>query len=213
VKLRYRLLPYLYSLSWDVMANRGTFMRALAFDFPTDPKALALTDEYMFGKELLIAPVVQEGATSRKVYLPGQQPWYDFWTGERVAGGHTIEAAAPLDRIPVYARAGSIVPFGPVKPYADAPSSEPIEIRVYPGADGRFALYDDSGDGYGYTQGDYSLIRFSWNDRSRTLSVAAREGHYASDPRLRVVCRSGAGAAREVIYAGQPIKVNLSDCR
>jgi alpha-D-xyloside xylohydrolase len=118
-----------------------------------------------------------------------------------------------LDRIPVYARAGSIVPFGPVKSYADAPSDQPVEIRVYPGADGSFALYDDSGDGYGYTHGDYSLIRFSWNDRSRTLSVAAREGRYASDPRLRVVCRSGTGVTRDVGYAGQAIKVSLPNCR
>jgi alpha-D-xyloside xylohydrolase len=213
VKLRYRMLPYLYSLSWDVMANRGTFMRALAFDFPADPKALALTDEYLFGKEFLVAPVVQEGATSRSVYLPGQQPWYDFWTGERLAGGQTIDAPAPLDRIPVYARAGSIVPFGPVKPYADAPSDQPIEIRVYPGADGSFALYDDSGDGYGYTHGDYSLVRFSWSDRSRTLSIAAREGRYASDPHFKIVCRSGTAAARDVAYTGQAIRVNLPDCR
>ena len=213
VKLRYRMLPYLYSLSWDVMANRGTFMRALAFDFPADPKALALTDEYLFGKELLVAPVVQEGATSRSVYLPGQQPWYDFWTGEPVAGGQTIDAPPPLDRIPVYARAGSIVPFGPVKPYADAPSDQPVEIRVYPGADGSFALYDDSGDGYGYTHGGYSLIRFTWNDRSRTLSIAAREGRYASNPRFRIVCRSGIGVAHPIAYAGKATKVSLPDCR
>jgi alpha-D-xyloside xylohydrolase len=196
-----------------VTANRGTFMRALAFDFPTDPKALALTDEYLFGKELLVAPVVKEGATSRKVYLPGQQPWYDFWTGERLAGGQTIDAPAPLDRIPVYARAGSIVPFGPVKPYADAPSDQPVEIRVYPGADGSFGLYDDSGDGYGYTHDDYSLIRFSWNDRSRTLSIAAREGRYASNPRFHVVCRSGTRVARNVAYTGQATRVSLPDCR
>jgi len=213
VKLRYRMLPYLYSLSWDVMANRGTFMRALAFDFPADPKALALTDEYLFGKELLVAPVVQEGATSRRVYLPGQQPWFDFWTGERVAGGRTIDAPAPLDRIPVYVRAGSIVPLGPVKPYADAPSTEPIEIRIYPGANGSFALYDDAGDGYGYTRGDYGLIRFSWDDRSHTLSIAPRVGHYVSDPRFRVVCRSGTDPAREISYSGAPERVSLPGCQ
>lgn len=213
VKLRYRLLPYLYSLSWDVMANRGTFMRAPAFDFRNDPKALALTDEYMFGKALLVAPVVQAGATGRSVYLPGQQPWFDFWTGKRVEGGQTVDAPAPIDRIPVYVRAGAIVPLGPVKPYADAPSNEPVEIRVYPGADGTFALYDDSGDGYGYTRGDYSLIRFSWNDRSRTLSVAPREGHYASNPRFRIVCKNAADTAHEIAYSGSAMRVNLPACR
>lgn len=213
VKLRYRLLPYLYSMSWDAMRNRSTFMRALAFDFRTDPKALALTDEYMFGKALLVAPVLQEGAASRSVYLPGQRPWFDFWTSERLGGGVTIDAAAPIDRIPVYVRAGSIVPLGPVKPYADAPSNAPIEIRVYPGADGTFTLYDDAGDGFGYTRSDYSLVRFAWDDRSRTLSIAARQGRYVSNPQFRVVCKNGAQTARYITYSGQPIRIGLPDCR
>lgn len=213
VKLRYRLLPYLYSLSWDVMANRGTIMRALAFDFRSDPKALALTDEYMFGKALLVAPVVEQGATSRSVYLPGKQSWFDFWTGKRMAGGQAVEAPAPIDQIPVYARAGSIVPLGPVKPYADAPPDGPIEIRVYPGADGTFALYDDAGDGFDYTRGEYSLIHFAWDDRSRTLSIAPREGRYASNPGFRIVCGSSSEVARDVSYAGQAVRVKLPKCR
>jgi alpha-D-xyloside xylohydrolase len=213
VKLRYRLLPYLYSLSWDVMANRGTFMRALAFDFRSDPKALAQTDEYMFGKALLVAPVVEQGATSRNVYLPGKAPWFDFWTGQRLAAGQSVQAPAPLDRIPVYARAGSIIPLGPVKAYADARPDGPIEVRVYPGADGRFALYDDSGDGFGYKRGEYGLVHFAWNDRSRTLLIGPREGHYASNPQFRIVCGSSANDAREVSYAGQAMRVKLLRCR
>lgn len=213
VKLRYRMLPYLYSLSWDVMANRGTFMRALAFDFRNDVKALSLTDEYMFGKELLVAPVVEQGATSRSVYLPGQKAWYDLWTGERIEGDRSIEAQAPLETIPVYVRAGSIVPLGPVKPYADAPSNEPIEIRVYPGADGSFSLYDDAGDGFEYTRGDYSLIRFTWNDRDGILSIAPREGRYSSNPRFRILCKSAASTAREVSYSGGAMRISLAGCR
>jgi alpha-D-xyloside xylohydrolase len=215
VKLRYRLLPYIYSLSWDVAKGRGTMMRALAFDFATDPKALTLTDEYMFGKALLVAPVVREGATTRSVYLPGQRPWYDFWTGQRVAAGQTIEAAAPIERIPVYARAGSIVPMGPVKPYADAPTNEPLEIRVYPGADGDFALYDDAGDGFGFESGDYELVRFAWDDRKHELTIAPRVGHYAgaaSTEPLRIVCASQPAAAKTVRYTGAAMHVAL-DCR
>jgi alpha-D-xyloside xylohydrolase len=212
VKLRYRLLPYLYSLSWDVMANRGTFMRALAFDFRDDPKALAQTYEYMFGKALLVAPVVEQGATSRNVYLPGQQLWFDFWTGKRVAGGQAIDVAAPIDRIPVYVRAGSVLPMGPVKPYADAPSSEPIEIRVYPGADGSFALYDDAGDGFGYKSGDYSLIRLNWSNRTHSLSIAPREGQYALDGSLRIVCGTRPTLTRDVSYSGAPVRVSLPGC-
>lgn len=212
VKLRYRLLPYIYSLSWDVTANRGTMMRALAFDFRTDQKALAVKDEYLFGRALLIAPVVEEGATSRNVYLPGQHPWYDFWTSERFGGGQTIEATAPIDRIPVYARAGAIVPLGPVKPYADAPSDKPVEIRVYPGADGNFTLYDDAGDGFGYRRGEYSAVRLVWKDRSHTLSIASREGTYPSNARLRIVCGSVPHLTRDVGYGGKAERVRLENC-
>ncbi|HWT51449.1 MAG TPA: TIM-barrel domain-containing protein, partial [Caulobacter sp.] len=134
-RLRYRLLPYIYSASWDVTSQRSTMMRALAFDFRDDPEALRIPDQYMFGKALLVAPVVQAKATARTVYLPGKDAWYDFWTGQKATGGQVVVAGADLSRIPLFVRAGSILPLGPVKPYADAPSSEPIELVVYPGRD------------------------------------------------------------------------------
>jgi len=213
VKLRYRLLPYIYSLSWDVTKNRGTMMRALAFDFRADSKALTVTDEYLFGRALLIAPVVQEGATTRSVYLPGKHPWYDFWTGKRIDGGQSIEAAAPIDRIPAYVRAGAILPLGPVKPYADAPSDEPVEIRVYPGDDGNFTLYDDAGDGLGYRRGEFSAVRLTWKDRSRTLSIASRDGTYPLNPRLRIICGSVPQLTRDIGYTGRAVQVRLGQCR
>jgi alpha-D-xyloside xylohydrolase len=213
VKLRYRLLPYIYSLSWDVTKNRGTMMRALAFDFRADSKAISLTDEYLFGKAFLVAPVLEAGATKRKVYLPGRGGWFDFWTGAKVAGGRTVDADAPIERTPVFVRAGSIVPLGPVKPYADAPSAEPIELRVYPGTNGEFALYDDAGNGYGYEKGQYSLVRFAWDDRGRTFAIAAREGSYASNPRFRVVCASAPSISRELSYSGKEEKIELPGCR
>ena len=213
VKLRYRLLPYIYSLSWDVTKNRGTMMRALAFDFRTDSKALTVTDEYLFGRALLVAPVVQEGATTRSVYLPGKHPWYDFWTSKRIDGGQSIEAAAPIDRIPAYVRAGAILPLGPVKPYADAPSDEPVEIRVYPGDDGNFTLYDDAGDGLGYQRGEFSAVRLTWKDRSRTLSIASRDGTYPLNPRLRIICGSVPQLTRDIGYTGRAVQVRLGECR
>jgi len=213
VKLRYRLLPYIYSLSWDVTKNRGTMMRALAFDFRADSKALTVTDEYLFGRALLVAPVVQEGATTRSVYLPGKHPWYDFWTGKRIDGGQSIEAAAPIDRIPAYVRAGAILPLGPVKPYADAPSDEPVEIRVYPGDDGNFTLYDDAGDGLGYQRGEFSAVRLTWKDRSRTLSIASRDGTYPLNPRLRIICGSVPQLTRDIGYTGRAVQVRLGQCR
>ena len=213
VKLRYRLLPYIYSLSWDVTKNRGTMMRALAFDFRDDPKALTLTDEYLFGKAFLVAPVLEAGATKRNVYLPGRDGWFEFWTGARNAGGQVVEADAPIERMPVFVRAGSIVPLGPVKLYADAPSDEPIELRVYPGKSGTFALYDDAGNGYGYEKGEYSLIRLGWDDRGRVFSFQAREGSYASPSRFRVVCGGAPSISREVSYSGAAMRVPLSRCR
>lgn len=215
VKLRYRLLPYIYSLSWDVTKNRGTVMRALAFDFRSDAKALKLTDEYLFGKAFLVAPVLEPGATKRQVYLPGRGGWFDFWTGTRAEGGETVDADAPIEHLPLFVRAGSIIPLGPVKPFADAPSAEPIELRVYPGASGTFALYDDAGDGYDYEKGEYSLVRLAWDDNRRSLSIGAREGSYpgmAAEIRFRVVCGSAA-ESRELLYSGAATKVSLSHCQ
>jgi len=216
VKMRYRLLPYTYSLSWDVTKNRGSMMRALAFDFRNDSRALAIADEYLFGKALLVAPVVEKGATTRQVYLPGSDAWFDFWTGVRVSGGATIDADAPLDRIPVFARAGSIVPLGPLKPYADAPAEGPLELRVYPGRDGAFLLYDDAGDGYGYENGEYALLRLCWDDHGSLLTISGREGHYpgvAASTRLRIVCGSPSVPPREIDYTGSAIIVSLPGCR
>jgi alpha-D-xyloside xylohydrolase len=213
VKLRYRLLPYIYSLSWDVTKNRGSMMRALLFDFQSDPKAVAQADEYMFGKALLVAPVVEKGARKRAVYLPAGTGWFDFFGGRRFAGGQTIDADAPMSHIPVFARAGSIVPIGPVKPFADAPSDEPIELRVYPGANGSFALYDDAGDGFGYEKGEYSVVRLTWNDRSHALSIGSRDGTYASNARLRIVCGSAPQLTRDISYTGKAEQVRLAECR
>ncbi len=183
-RLRYRLLPYVYSLAWKVTSEDYTIQRPLVMDFREDQATWEIGDQFMFGPALLVSPVLTEGATQRTFYLPGVGTrWYDFWTGEKLTGGRHIEAAAPLERIPLYVRAGSILPLGPEEEYADEKPNGPIELRVYPGADGAFTLYNDEGDNYDYERGAHSTTTLTWSDATRTLTIAARQGSYSNMPR------------------------------
>ncbi len=177
-RLRYRMLPYNYSLAWRVTDQGYTFMRALPMDFPDDPAVRSISDEYMHGPAFLVSPVTTPGAVSRKVYLPGKGEWVNFWTGKAETGGREIDAAAPLDTIPLYLRAGSIVPLGPDVQYAMESPSDPIELRVCRGADGAFTLYDDEGDNYHYEQGSFATIPLRWDEKAQTLEIGARQGTY-----------------------------------
>jgi alpha-D-xyloside xylohydrolase len=188
-KLRYHLLPYIYSVSWTVTHENSSMMRALVMDFSNDPKVDNIPDQYLFGPALMVNPVTQPGAQTRGVYLPAGTSWTDFWTGETLPGGQTIQAAAPIDRMPLYVRAGSIIPYGPEIQYAAA-KADPMELRLYPGADGAFTLYEDEGDNYHYEHGVYATIRFSWNEKSQTLTIGARHGDFPGmlkDRTFRVV--------------------------
>ena len=176
-ELRYHLLPYIYSAAWSVTHNGETLMRALPLDFSSDPRARAIADQFLFGHALLINPVTTEGATQRSLYLPAGHDWIDFWTGKPVSGGQTITAAAPLDRIPIYAKAGSIIPFGPTVQSA-SDKADPIDLRIYPGSDGDFNLYEDEGDNYDYEHGAYSVIPIHWDDKTSTLTVGDRRGSF-----------------------------------
>jgi alpha-D-xyloside xylohydrolase len=196
-ELRYRLLPYIYSAAWGV-TNRGeTLMRALPLEFSSDPGARGVSDQFVFGPALLINPVTSEGMTQRELYLPAGVEWVDFWTGKRMSGGQTITADAPLDRIPIYGRAGSIVPIGPRAESATA-KADPIEIRIYPGANGDFNLYEDGGDNYDYEHGAYSVIPFHWDGKSRRLTIGERHGSFPGMLEHRtfhaVIVREGHGA-------------------
>jgi alpha-D-xyloside xylohydrolase len=169
LKLRYRLLPYIYSLAYRVHQTGAPYMRALFMDFPHDAKAASLVDEYMFGPAFLVAPVTEQGATRRSVYLPAGTDWYDFWTNERVRGGQTIEVAAPIDTLPLFVRAGSIVPLG--EPIESTSQVQKLaKVRVYPGADGDFTLYRDDGKTYAYEKGDFETTRLHWDDAAGKLS-------------------------------------------
>jgi alpha-D-xyloside xylohydrolase len=218
-KLRYRLMPYIYSLAWRVTNEDYTIQRPLVMDWRTDLRVRDIGDQFMFGPALLVNPVLQPDATHRALYLPDAPAWYDFWTGASTNGSREIDADAPLDRIPLYVRAGSILPLGPEIEYADEKPAGPIELRIYTGADGEFNLYQDAGDGYDYENGVHSAIPMHWSESSRTLTIGQREGEYSGMPasmEMKVVLVSaGHGTGLEptanpdklVVYNGQSISV------
>jgi alpha-D-xyloside xylohydrolase len=197
INMRYNLFPYIYSTSWDVTANQSTMMRALVMDFAKDKQALDINDQYMFGKSLLVCPVtkpmyskisVQGNDTTsvedfskiknEEVYLPKGIDWYDFWTGEKFTGGQTLNKETPIDIIPLYVKAGSILPIGPKVQYATEKKWDDIEIRIYPGADGKYVLYEDEFDNYNYEKGNYSTITFTWYDVKKELAISDRKGSF-----------------------------------
>lgn len=176
-RLRYRLLPMIYSEAWKVTSENGSMMRPLVFDFGSDPQALDIPDEFMFGP-MLVAPVTRQGASDRMVYLPGDTAWVDFWTGKSFKGKSNIVAHAPLGTLPLYVRAGTILPMGPVVGHAEAQKDKPIELRIYRGANGQYTLYDDSGNGWGYENGQRALVPITWNEAGGTLTLGARQGKF-----------------------------------
>lgn len=177
INLRYRLLPYIYSTSWKVTSNGESLMRALFSDFPEDKKVIDIGDEYMFGKSILVAPVTSE-VRRRSLYLPEGGQWVDFWTGEKLEGGQEISREAPIDIIPLYVKAGSIIPVGPSVQFATEKSWDDLQVRIYPGADGEFTLYEDENDNYNYEKGKYTTVRMTWSDKDRKLTIHPRMGSY-----------------------------------
>ena len=206
-QLRYRLMPYIYSLAWMVTSQGYTIMRPLVFDFQNDTMVYGIKDQFMFGPALLVNPVTATGATSRSVYLPAGT-WYDFWTGSTTMGGTTSTANAPLSQIPIYVRGGSIVPMGPMIQYATQ-SADPLEIRVYAGADASFTIYEDEGDTYNYETGQYAQIPLTWNDAAKTLTIGARTGSYTGMPTTRTfnVVFVGANHGSGLAVSGTPDQV------
>ena len=219
-RLRYRLIPYIYSVSWQVTDKGGSMLRPLVMDFAGDKNALNVADQYLFGPNLMVNPVTAAGATSRPVYLPGKAEWFDFWTGKKESAGRRVEAAASIDSMPLYVPAGSILPLGPEVEYVDQKPADPLEVRVYPGANGSFTLYEDAGESYDYEHGAYATIPFHWNDAAKTLTIGKRAGNYAGMLQrrtFRVVLvdqQRGGGlddsaGARPVAYSGEEVRVKL----
>jgi alpha-D-xyloside xylohydrolase len=222
-KLRYRMLPYIYSLAGAVTQRAGTIMRPLVMDFRSDTTARTIVDQYMFGPAFLVAPVTTYQAANRSVYLPSTPGgWYLFWTGAAAAGGASVSAPAPFDAMPVYVRAGSIVPLGPDLQYTNEKPADPITLYVYAGADGAFTLYEDQGTTYDYETSAFSQIALKWTDATKTLSIGARAGSFTGMLASRTfqVVRIASGKAvgypstaapdKTVTYTGAAVDVTLN---
>ena len=208
LELRYRMLPYLYSSVRECTRTGMPVMRSLWLHYPDDPKAVSCGDQYLLGRNLLVAPVVEQGATSRRVYLP-RGDWYDFWTGERLAGGREINRAVDLETLPLYVSAGSILPLGPVKQYTGEASDQPLSMSIYPGADASFLLYEDDGSSFNYRQGEWMGIQMNWNDSRRTLTFSL-----ASDSRMLATLSRNIEArlgetVRTLVFSGAPVEANF----
>ena len=243
IRLRYRLIPYLYSTAWQVTSNNDSYMRPLFADFASDKRVWNMTDEFMFGHNILACPIVNPQYTEEKIirtdamtgwdrkdvrgqkeegridwtatktatkYLPKGVDWYDFWTGKRYKGGQTVTLETQLNRVPMFVRAGSIVPMGPVMQYVGEKKWDKLELRVYPGADGSFTLYEDEGDSYNYEKGAYTLIPMTWNNHTRTLTIGSRQGSFPGMLATRqFVVMLSDGSQQTVVYNGQPVDVKL----
>jgi alpha-D-xyloside xylohydrolase len=248
IRLRYRFLPYLYSIAWQVTSNNDSYMRPLFADFANDRRVWDMSDEFMFGHSILAAPIVDPQYTEEKVirtnamtgwdrniersgeggnnaqssmlnfqstklavkYLPKGTVWYDFWTGQKYQGGKSVTLTTSLDRVPMFVRAGSILPLGPEMQYVGERSWDHLEIRVYPGADGAFVLYEDEGDNYNYERGACSTITFKWNDNTRQLTIGTRKGDFPGmlkSRRFTVVLPDG--RQQEVEYNGSERVISL----
>jgi alpha-D-xyloside xylohydrolase len=177
-KLRYALMPYIYSLAGDATQSDGTLMRPLVMDFPSDSSSCEIQDQYMFGPAFLVSPVYAYKARTRQVYLPPGGLWYEFWSGAAKQGGQTVEADAPFDSMPLFIRSGSIVPTAPVVQYTGEKPHDPITLYIYGGQDGAFSLYEDEGSNFNYEKGAFSRIPMTWNDANQTLTVGKREGSF-----------------------------------
>lgn len=209
IRLRYTLMPYLYSIAGRTALEDYTMLRALLFDFGDDETARSISDQFMFGDAILVCPVTEPLAQKRTCYLP-RGSWTDFWTGECLEGGRFVEVATPLEQIPLFVRAGSIVPMETAKlEYACQQTGEPIELRVYPGADGSFQLYEDSGDGYGYEAGEYNRIALRWQDRTRTFTVGAANRDFPQSIRGRQCVVRVGDSAQTFTYHGEPVTITF----
>ena len=243
IRLRYRLIPYLYSMAWQVTSNNESYLRPLFSDFANDRRVWDTTDEFMFGRSILAAPIVEAQYTAEAVvkedamsgwdkkeahdngnlakvdfkaqktatkYLPSGAEWYDFWTGKRFKGGQKVTLQTQLDRVPMFVRAGSILPLGPEMQYTSEKSWDDLEIRIYPGADGTFVLYEDEGDNYNYEKGVFATIAFQWNNKTQTLTIGNRQGTYPGMLESRhftVVLPDG--RQQRVAYGGSSVEVKF----
>jgi alpha-glucosidase/alpha-D-xyloside xylohydrolase len=210
LELRYQLLPYLYSVAQEGSRTGLPILRALWLHDPDDHQGRARGDEFLWGPNVLVAPVTEKGATTRRLYLPRGR-WYDLWTGEPVEGGREFDRAVDLATVPLYVRAGTVLPMGPVRQFTGEVVDGPLTLRIYPGADGRFRLYEDDGISFAYRRGDWMGIDLAWDDRGRRLTLRLTEGSRMRPPQERPIQveRVGEGSARSARFTGRPLELSL----
>jgi alpha-glucosidase (family GH31 glycosyl hydrolase) len=210
LELRYRMLPYTYSAARECCETGLPMMRALWLHHPDDPDAVGRGDQYLWGRDILVSPIVEKGATSRRLYLPRGE-WFDFWTETRLEGGREIDRRVDLATMPLHVRAGAILPFGPIKQYVDEPVEGPLSIVVYPGADGAFTLYEDDGKSFNYRRGDWMGVEMTWNNAERRLALRLAPGSRMLQPARRTldVRVAGEKATRTVVFTGRPVRATL----
>ena len=184
-------------------------MRALYLDFPQDNRVDTIDNEYMFGRAFLVSPVTEKGLVTQSVYLPAGATWYDFWTGAVTEGGRSIDRSTPIDILPLYVRAGSIIPWGPKVQFAEERRWDDLEVRLYPGADGSFTLYEDENNSYNYEKGMYSEITFHWDDKAGTLTVGDRKGSFTGMLLTRKFTFVAGKLRKTVIYKGTKMTVPI----
>jgi alpha-glucosidase (family GH31 glycosyl hydrolase) len=210
LELRYQMMPYLYSAVKEACETGVPIIRSLWFHDPEDAAAVARGDQYLYGRDMLVAPVFERGATVRSLYLP-RGTWYDFWTREKLEGGREIARKVDLETTPLYVRAGAVIPMGPVKQYTGERVDGPLTLWVHPGADGAFVLYEDDGESFNYRKGEFMKANIAWNDRQRRLSIRLAAGSKMLAPEKRniVVRVAGETATREIVFEGRPVDVKV----
>ncbi|HEV2488936.1 MAG TPA: TIM-barrel domain-containing protein [Candidatus Acidoferrales bacterium] len=208
LELRYRMLPYLYSAVHECTKTGMPVMRALWLHYPDDPVAVARDDEYLWGRDVLVAPVFEKGATSRRIYLP-KGTWHDFWTGERTEGGKEIVRDVDLETMPLYVRGGAILPLGPVKQYTGEKVDAPLSLTIYPGADGSFLLYEDDGESFDYRRGEWMGTEMTWNDSQRKLRLHLAPGSRMLPPLRRKIEVKLGQTTKEIVFEGRPVELGF----
>ncbi|HTS37332.1 MAG TPA: TIM-barrel domain-containing protein [Candidatus Solibacter sp.] len=209
LELRYRMLPYLYSAVHECTKTGMPIMRPLWLHYPEDPRSTECGDEYLWGNSVLVTPVVEKAATSRRLYLP-PATWYDFWSGQRLEGGREVERPVDLETLPLYVRAGSILPLGPVKQYVDEKVDGPLTLSIYPGADASSLLYEDDGISFDYRGGDWMGIAMTWNDASRTLELKLAPGSRMRSPVPRTIeVQLLAEKKKSMTFNGKPVSISF----
>jgi alpha-glucosidase/alpha-D-xyloside xylohydrolase len=210
LELRYKLLPYTYTVARECCDTGLPMIRSLWLHYPDDPTATACGDQFLWGRDVLVSPVVEKGATTRRVYLPKGE-WFDYWTEERLQGGREIERQVDLETMPLHVRVGAILPLGPLKEYVEQQVSDPMTVVVYPGADGAFTMYEDDGRSFDYRKGEFMRIALTWRDAGRQLSLRLAPGSRMLPPAKRPmqIRLAGSKDTRSVVFEGKPVEVTF----